>query len=217
MRIIYAVLCLLALPGVWFAWQQKMWLAISQAEVYFPFLGGLGIYIALIGIKSGHFRHNLKWFQVFSHELTHAIFSFLTLSKIHGFKATANAGGYVSIQGRANMLMILSPYCVPLFTLIGVITAIILDAQQNAYMLGLIGFTYMFHIHTFIDQTRGFQTDLRMYGLLPSYLFILLLHLILSGTIIGSIVEGFFAFQSFGLLAWEYSYRLGIELWEHLR
>ena len=212
MRIVYTLFCLIALPGVFVAWQGTMLNALQRIENYTPFILGMGIYIILYGIKSKNLQHNLKWFQVFSHELTHVIFSILTFNKIYGFNATSHAGGYVAYQGRTNMFILLSPYCIPIFTLILVIIAAVFELQQNPYMIGALGFTYIFHIQTFVGQTRGFQPDLREYGLITSYVFIILINLLMTGMIIGSITNGLGAFKGFTLVAWEFNYDLVMNL-----
>ena len=213
MRIIYTLLCLIILPGIILTWKETMATALGQIDVYIPFFFGIGVYIILMGIKIGSFNHNFKWFQVFSHELTHVIFSILTFNKIHGFKATSHRGGYIEYQGRTNMLIILSPYCIPIFTLLLTIIAAIFGVRQNQYMIGAIGFTYMFHLHTFLVQTKGHQPDLRIYGRIPSYIFILLINLVMTGMIIGSITDGLMAFRNFSVSAWNYTYTTIVHVW----
>ena len=197
MRIILTVLFCALIPGLFLGWLQAINHAFDNGEAYLPFSIGLGAYLILIGIRNRSFQHNFKWFQTFSHELTHVIFSILTFNKIYGFSATSHSGGYVSYQGKSNMLIALSPYCIPIFTIFLLIAASFIDGQHAAFMVGAVGFTYFFHVHTFFVQTRHYQPDLRAYGLIPSYSFIIFFNLLFSGLILWSVTDGLMGFRVF--------------------
>ena len=71
----------------------------------------------------------------------------------------------------------------------------------------------MFHLHTFLVQTKGHQPDLRIYGRIPSYVFILLFNLVMTGMIIGSITDGLMAFKDFSMSTWNYTYTTIVRVW----
>ena len=72
-------------------------------------------------------------------------------------------------------------------------------------MAGAVGFTYFFHLHTFVVQTKHYQPDLRAYGLIISYSFIIFFNLLFSGLIIWSITDGLFGFRAFFADAYTHS------------
>lgn len=205
MRILYAILCLVAIPGIFLASKDTLTQHLSNPEIYWPLGIGVAIYFMFYGIRSRGVQHNFKWFQVFSHELTHVLFSLLTFNRIHGFNATSHAGGYVAYQGKTNMLILLSPYCIPIFTLFIVLIAGVFGAQSNPYLIGSLGFTYIFHLHTFAIQADSKQPDFKPYGLLTSYVFIIMVNLLMVGLIIGSTGKGLMIFKDFLLMSWNYS------------
>ena len=202
----FAIIILLIIPGFFRNWVGVVAEVFNTSEAYMPLLIGAGGYVILVGIQNRSWQHNISWFQTFSHELTHAIFSLLTFNKIYGFNATSHWGGYLSYQGKSNMLIALSPYCVPIFTLFLLILSAIVRVEHETLVVGLIGLTFMFHIHTFIKQTRSHQPDLKIYGLIPSYSFILFFNLFFSGVIFLSLKDGLWAFITFAEGGFRYSY-----------
>ncbi len=206
MRIIFTILFCALIPGLFLSWMNAIGHAYNNGDVYIPFVIGFGVYLMLIGIQNRNFQHNFKWFQTFSHELTHVIFSILTFNKIYGFNATSHSGGYVSYQGKSNMLITLSPYCVPIFTLFLLLISALVKVQHESFLVAAIGFTYLFHLHTFMVQTKTYQPDLRAYGLIPSYSFIVFFNLLFSGFILLSITDGLWGFKTFLLDTYEHIY-----------
>ncbi len=95
------------------------------------------------------------------------------------------------------MLIILSPYCVPIFTLLLLLVSAVSEVQHEPFLVGAVGFSYMFHLHTYLSQTKYYQPDLLMYGLIPSYSFIILINLFFSGIIIMSVSHGLSAFKAY--------------------
>ena len=63
---------------------------------------------------------------VFGHEMTHALFVYLCGGRVEEFKVTG-AGGHV-VTDKNNMLISLSPYFVPFYTVIAVLAFILLGA-----------------------------------------------------------------------------------------
>ena len=185
--------CLIPLAG--WVWLESVSLAWDQHDQYIPFLIGLGSYALLLGIRNKNFQHNLGWFQTFTHELTHVLFSLLTFNKIYGFNATSHSGGHISYSGKSNMLIVLSPYCIPIFTLFALLLGAIAQGNHLDWIAAIIGFSYCFHLQTFAKQTRHYQTDLRKYGLFPSYGFIILLNLFFGSVILFSMIYGLEAFK----------------------
>ena len=195
MHYLFGLLFWCMLPFVGWVWLESVAFAWDQHDQYIPFLMGAAGYALLLGIRNKNFQHNLSWFQTFSHELTHVLFSLLTFNKIYGFNATSHSGGHISYSGKSNMLIVLSPYCIPIFTLFALLLRAIVNTNHVEWLAAVIGFTYCFHLQTFAKQTRHYQTDLKKYGLFPSYGFIILMNLFFGSVILFSVQYGLAAFK----------------------
>lgn len=79
---------------------------------YFAVGGGL----CATWLLSGIFRKVWLYLYVLGHELTHVIFIYLSFGKVSGFSVGLD-GGYV-VTNKSNVLIALSPYFVPFWSLI---------------------------------------------------------------------------------------------------
>ncbi len=122
-------------------------------------------------------RHNLNWFMKFTHELTHTLVAILFFAKIREFVVKdrecyvnykAGPVGYVPIT--------LSPYCIPIYTFMLFPFRFAGDSHYMIIFDALIAFTYAFHVHAFIKQTRYTQPDIEGCGLARSTTFIAFAH-----------------------------------------
>ncbi|MBQ3250572.1 MAG: hypothetical protein IJB05_05465 [Bacteroidales bacterium] len=134
------------------------------------------VYVILLVIL--RVRHNLDWFMKFTHELTHALVAVLFFAKIREF-VVKDRECYVSYKaGPVGYVPItLSPYCIPIYT---IMLFPFRFAGDSSYMIifdVLIAFTYAFHLHSFIRQTRFTQSDIQGCGLTRSVAFISFVHL----------------------------------------
>ncbi len=109
---------------------------------------------------------------VAGHEMTHALWALLmggTVSRMN----ISKEGGSVELS-KSNVFITLAPYFFPLYTFV-VLTAYLafsLFTQQSPYeplWMGLVGFTWSFHITFTIEMLRTHQPDIREYGRLFSY------------------------------------------------
>lgn len=116
------------------------------------------------------------WFYVLGHELTHALAVWMAGGKIYSMRV-GSEGGHVATD-RVNWWITLSPYFVPLYTLIWLGLWISVDfyyplkAWQPALFFG-IGVTYAFHVTFTITMLHPEQTDLSSEGYLFSGVVIL--------------------------------------------
>lgn len=135
-------------------------------------------------------EHNLNWFMKFTHELTHTLTALIFFRKIREF-VVKDRECYVSYKAHVigHVPIALSPYCIPIYTLM------ILPFRftgHNKYLIFfdiLIAFTYAFHMHMFIKQTRYTQSDIRGCGPVRSTTFIAATHLMFLSLLI-SIPKG---------------------------
>lgn len=170
----------------------------SDWRIYQWFFWGIMGYLLLTGISNAVFENNFKFLRTFTHELTHTIFTFLSFKSIRHFEATSHKGGEIHVVGGGNMFIFLSPYCVPIFTLLLLLISPLFQTQFTPYIEGLIGFTYFFHLHNNWLQTHNRQTDIRKYPYFTAYAFITLFHLLFLSIILLHFIEGLDAFVAVG-------------------
>lgn len=153
------------------------------------------------------FHRSIGFAHTFCHELNHAVFNVLFLNRIRSFNAHAEEGGDVEFYGRANPLICLAPYSVPLFALIAL--SVKLFALPSAYPVieGFVGFFVFFHLHSFFKEARPYQTDLQRYGVLFSYAVILFMNVVLISWVVISAALGFAA-------GWEFLKSGIFEIWD---
>lgn len=166
-------------------------------RVYKWFLLGMIAYLALMGISNAFFEQNLQFFRTFTHELTHTIFTILSLKKVRAFQATSHRGGEIHVVGGGNMLIVLSPYCIPIFTIALLLLQPLFQTRFVPYLQFGVGLTYLFHLHTNWLQTGLRQTDITKYPLFTSFGFITLFHLLFLGIILLYYPEGVSALWEF--------------------
>ena len=137
-------------------------------------------------------RHNLYWFMKFTHELTHTLVALLFFRKIHEFVVRGREC-YVDFKTHDRFTIgyvpiTLSPYCIPIYTFM------IFPFR--------IAFTYAFHIHSFIRQTRFTQNDIENCGKARSVAFITFVHLAVLSLILATPKGG--VLKAIGRVFWEY-------------
>ncbi len=175
------------LPIIGEDWSILKWFAI-----------GAVIYLAITGVSNSIYENNFKFLRTFTHELTHTIFTFLSFKSVRHFEATSHKGGEIHVVGGGNMLILLSPYCIPIFTVALLLAKPLLQAQFMPYIEGAIGFSYGFHLHNNWLQTSNRQTDIRKYPYFTSYAFIVLFQLLFISIIFLSFKIGLAAFVEIG-------------------
>ena len=118
---------------------------------------------------------------VLAHELTHALWGALMGARVSRLNV-AREQGSVTLS-KTNFLITLAPYFFPLYTVLVVlayyVAAIFLDvAPYAAWWLGLVGFSWGFHLTFTIQTLMQKQTDIQECGHLFSYATIYLLNVL---------------------------------------
>lgn len=127
-------------------------------------------------------RGNIRWLMKFTHEFTHLIFAIIFFRKIYRFKVDDN-DSFVSYSGGwfGYHAITLSPYCIPVFTLALLPWRFTTGTAFPLYLHfidALLGFTFAFHICTWICQVRLHQSDISGPGTVKSLLCIALCQII---------------------------------------
>ena len=127
--------------------------------------------------EGNYLGHNLNWFMKFTHELTHTLVALVFFAKIHKFIVMERECS-VYYEAKVGYVPItLSPYCIPIYTLMIFPFRFAGDSHYMIIFDFLIAVTYAFHLHAFKRQTSYSQTDIRGCGKALSTTFIAFVHL----------------------------------------
>ena len=153
---------------------------------YVGLIAGFAAYVVfLIILTILKSRHNLNWFMKFTHELTHTLVALVFFRKIHEFVVRGRECFVHYDPPRVGYLPItLSPYCIPIYTLMIFPFRFAGDSHYMIIFDALIAFTYAFHVHAFIKQTRFTQNDIENCGIAQSVSFISFVHLAMISLIL---------------------------------
>lgn len=171
----------------------KFW----KSEGFWFFAFGCMLWFAL-----GWFRMQPAWLYVFAHEFTHVIAARLSGGKVHAMHVS-DEGGYIETD-KTNVLITLSPYLVPLYTVVifaiyGLLEAFVdmhRDVMWTVPLLEMtvwirwawlvyffVGMTWCFHITFTLEVLRTEQSDLAHNGEFFSIILIFLTNLALIGAL----------------------------------
>ena len=151
--------------------------SLSPSTTPFWFLAGLLIYLPIhYAFKKAIILH------IFSHEITHALWSIIFGGKIDEIYISRNRGGFTRYT-RGNFLVTLAPYFFPLYTLIFLALALIARENFRTAFVFLCGMSTSFHILLTIYSIKIGQPDLKKEGLAFSLSFIALMNILILVTI----------------------------------
>lgn len=148
---------------------------------FYAFGGGILFYGVMI-VFSGY--NICKSMQVISHELTHTFFAYLTLHNAGRIRLNPDgSGGSMSIHGKGNWIISLSPYFFPLFAVCYMLLMPeILKMFDNHWMVYCVfGFFVAYYWGTVISQVHPGQTDIIREGYVFSAIIIIGGNLLLTG------------------------------------
>lgn len=148
---------------------------------FFYFAIGCGI--CATWLLSGVFRKIWLYLYVLGHELTHVLFIYLSFGRVSGFSVGLD-GGYV-VTNKSNVLIALSPYFVPFWSLIALLVLAPLGYFQsqapfyNPLLFTTIGATWTFHLLFTCWMIPRDQPDLQENETFFSLMLIILANIIL--------------------------------------
>ncbi len=108
--------------------------------------------------------------HVMAHELTHALAAMLMGGKVTSIQASTSGG--TTVVNRSHVFISLAPYIFPFYTAITLAVYAVAAESFKIYFLGLIGFTYAFHLALTAWSLSHHQPDLKEGGVVFSLIFI---------------------------------------------
>jgi hypothetical protein len=117
------------------------------------------------------------WIYVFGHELTHALWTWLSGGSVKKFKVTST-GGHVVVS-KTNFLIALSPYFFPLYAVLVVLVFLLGQwlwgwRAQVVWFHFFLGVAYAFHVTLTWHILQTQQTDITSQGWIFSAVIIFL-------------------------------------------
>jgi hypothetical protein len=151
---------------------------------------------------------------VLAHELTHALWGMFMFARVSNIRV-AKAGGSVTVS-KTNFLITLAPYFFPLYTVIIILTYYIMTIFYNMdpyflWWLGLIGFTWGFHVTFTISSLFQHQSDIKECGHIFSYAIIYLFNIL--GVALWVIMVSSATLQQFTRLLKKDTVYTGSQIW----
>lgn len=167
-------------------------LAASGAEGAFnaesvSFLGG----IAAFGLCWSTISHPIRTY-VFGHELTHALWGLLFGARPSDVRVS-ESGGSVKLT-KSNFIITLAPYFFPFYTFLVIVAALVTYAFLRPLpflplWMFLIGFTWAFHILFTLQTLTQRQPDVKLYGRIFSWTFIIIANIALMLTFLAVVTR----------------------------
>lgn len=182
----------------------------KHAGNYVGQVAGFAIYtVFAIVLSKLRIGHNLNWFMKFTHELTHTLVALIFFKKINEFVVKGREC-YVNYKvgkyGIGYTPITLSPYCIPIYTFMIFPFRFAGDSHYMIFFDALIAFTYAFHIHAFIKQTRFTQPDIENCGIARSVTYLTFTHLAVASLILATPKGG--VLKALGRVFWEYPWHI---------
>ena len=140
-------------------------------------LGG----IAAFALAWMALSHPVKTY-VLGHELTHALWGLL-FGAVPSDLRVGKGGGSVRLT-KSNMLITLAPYFFPFYTFVVIVCALVTFAFLRPLpclplWMFLIGFTWAFHVLFTLETLGQRQPDVKLYGRIFSWTFILIVNVLI--------------------------------------
>lgn len=148
-----------------------------------PFAGGFLAYLLLwwLWLRRPIFG---SFFSTMEHELTHALFAWLTFHRVTGLRASWRRGGQMTFVGRGNWLIIIAPYFFPTLCLLVLLLSLLLPGALRGVSDILMGGALAYHVTSTMRETHPGQTDLARVGWLFSAMFLPAANVISFGAIV---------------------------------
>lgn len=165
------ILSLAALPGLLRALGGLLGQIVDEPAPLWPFLGGVAAYVAADRLI---LRRRLvgSSLSTLEHELTHAVFAWLTFHRVRGLRVTWSRGGSIQVLGGGNWLIALAPYFFPTLSVAIAIALAWIPAEHRRIANVLLGASLAYHLISTWRETHFGQEDLKVAGRVFSVIFL---------------------------------------------
>lgn len=140
------------------------------------------------------FRHAFSgsYLSTFEHELTHALFAWVTLHRVTGLTVTWRDGGVCTYEGSGggNWLISIAPYWFPTLVWPPLIAAQFVEARYLDTVHFLIGFTIVYHLTSTWRETHRAQPDLQKTSFTFAWMFLPTANLLVYGGLLLAATSG---------------------------
>ena len=169
----YLFLLLLCLIFANFIAQYQMIIKKINFEKIIPYCISGSVFLIFYFVT---LKKVLKFWQIFTHELTHVLFALITFNRIEGFTAS-HSGGVTSYNGKSNWLIRLCPYFFPIFPFLFIFLSLLISQTYKIYFYHLIGISYVFFQITLFQYFSLKEEDIQKSGYIFSSIVILIFYI----------------------------------------
>ncbi len=146
------------------------------------FIYGVIVYVALYAML---LWSKITFLEVLEHELIHTVVAYLFFRKVLHLEADWRRGGYVEFIGRLNTVILLAPYCLPLFTLPLLAIKPFMASSTHPFLDFFMGLTWAFHVVALLIEFSPRQTDIARIGLKSAFLIVFVVNCIFAVITLG--------------------------------
>ena len=196
-------LFLAAAPFLFYGFGGELLRIVSKASLtgsrWLAFLAGAAVFVPVHFAAKRLFHSAWCYLETLEHELTHLLIGLLFLKIPVGLRVSAHEGGEVRQIGlgtTGQTWIALAPYFFPTVSLAVLIVAYFAGLNTKT-LLGVLGFTTVFHLVSNWGETSFRQPDLKKAGLLKTLLILPVMNLICYGAVCAFVAGGAGGFGSF--------------------
>jgi hypothetical protein len=190
------ILFLIAVPFLFYGFGRETLEIVAQISPgnsrWFAFGVGALVFIPCLFIARRLFPATWSYLQTLEHEMAHLLVGLLFLKIPVGIRVSAHEGGEVRQIGlgtTGHTWVTLAPYFFPTVSLAVLIVAYFADLNSRT-LLGILGWTTVFHLVTNWSETSFRQPDLQKAGLLKTLLILPVMNLICYGSVLAFVAGG---------------------------
>jgi hypothetical protein len=160
--------------GILLAWAGAAAACVAgQALLRIPWMQREGLVFS--GCFAAYFLIHLFLYRpvlshVMAHEMTHALAALLMGAKVTSIEASESGG--TTVTNKSHVLISLAPYVFPFYTALTLGVYAVAAPRFKIYLLGMVGFTYAFHLALTFWSLSHHQPDLKEGGTAFSLIFI---------------------------------------------
>ena len=182
---------------------------------WFAFMFGAAIFFPCFFVAKRLFYAAWCWIETFEHEITHLLIGLLFLKIPVGFRVSAHEGGEVRQIGRGTTgqtWVSLAPYFFPTASLAVVIAAYFANLD-DLILLGVLGWTTVFHLVSNWRETSFRQPDLQKAGIIKTIMILPVMNLICYGAVLSFVAGGGKGFKKFWIKGFTESFTVVENFW----